>query len=176
MTFAIMVYTMRIYVDGGCRGNGGNAPIAAAAAVFKNRGGGGKSWSMALPQDPRPTNQRAEILAIVLALEKALEIFRGLSTNPAVDVQIYSDSRYAVGCMTEWIYKWSQNGWVNAAGHPVANRDLIQEASDLDDDLRREGRVGYTWIPREQNQEADRACNDCMDREEQEYDRQYGAY
>lgn len=79
---------------------------------------------------------------------------------------IYSDSRYAIGCMTEWIYKWTNNGWINAAGNEVANRDLIEEASDLDDRLKKEGDVRYVWIPRSQNQLADEACNDCMDEQD----------
>jgi ribonuclease HI len=68
--------------------------------------------------------------------------------------------------MTEWIYKWTNNGWINAAGNEVANRDLIEEASDLDDRLKKEGDVRYVWIPRSQNQLADEACNDCMDEQD----------
>jgi len=71
--------------------------------------------------------------------------------------------RYAVGCMTEWIYKWSSNGWVNSAGSEVANRDLIEEASDLDDRVRDLGRVEYIWIPRAENTVADEAVNNALD-------------
>lgn len=65
--------------------------------------------------------------------------------------------------MTKWIYKWANNGWTNAAGNEVANRDLIEEASALDDRLKEEGDVEYIWIPREENQRADEMCNDDMD-------------
>jgi ribonuclease HI len=158
-----MVYVMEIYVDGGCRGNGRPGSIGAAAAVFKLRWGRRKTWTTILPDYPPPTNQRAEIAAIILALEQALEKYEELDTNPWLDVKIYSDSRYAVSCMTAWIYKWSRNGWINSAGHEVANRDLIQKASDLDDRLKEEGSVEYIWIPRAENEEADEACNDAMD-------------
>lgn len=67
--------------------------------------------------------------------------------------------------MTNQVYKWSKNGWINAASNEVANRDLIQEASDLDDKLKEEGTVEYIWIPREENQDADRYCNQAMDKE-----------
>lgn len=160
-----MVYTMEIYVDGGCRGNGQPGSIGAAAAVFKLRSGKHQAWTKSLPQYPPPTNQRAEITAIILALEQALEKLAELRTNPWLDVKIYSDSRYAIGCMTDWVYKWSRNGWINAAGNEVANRDLIQEASDLDDRLKEEGTVEYIWIPREENQDADRCCNQALDEE-----------
>ncbi|XTI82314.1 ribonuclease H1 [Cenococcum geophilum] len=160
-----MVYIMEIYVDGGCRGNGQPGAIGAAAAVFKKRNGKSVAWTKSLPLYPPPTNQRAEITAIILALEQALEKLEELDTNPHLDVKIYSDSRYAIGCMTNWIYKWARNGWINAAGNEVANRDLIQEASHLDDRLKEEGDVEYIWISREENQLADRLCNENMDKQ-----------
>ncbi|KAH7364101.1 ribonuclease H1 [Rhexocercosporidium sp. MPI-PUGE-AT-0058] len=165
-----MVYTMEIYIDGGCRGNGHPDAFGAAAAVFKYRYGRQTVWTRYLEstddywnEDPPVTNQRAEITAVIIALEQALEKFQDLRGNPWLDVKIYTDSKYVFGCMTEWIYKWSNNGWINAAGNPVANQDLIRQASDLDDRLKEEGSVQYLWIPRAENQDADEACNDRMD-------------
>jgi ribonuclease HI len=160
-----MVYRMEIYVDGGCRGNGQPGAIGAAAVVFQLKFGRQDRWTRVLPRYPPPTNQRAEITAIIMALEQALEKYEELDTNPWLDVKIYSDSRYAIGCMTEWVYKWTRNGWRNAAGFEVANRDLIEKASLLDDRLKEEGNVEYIWIPREQNQDADSLCNEVMDDE-----------
>jgi ribonuclease HI len=161
-----MVYIMEIYVDGCCRGNGQPDSRGAAAAIFKRKWGGFHSWTTLLPRYPPPTNQRAEITAIILALEQALEKYSELDTNPWLVVKIYSDSRYATGCMTEWVHKWVKNGWINAAGREVANRDLIEEASDLDRRLKEEGNVEYIWIPREQNEDADRCCKDALDKED----------
>ncbi|KAL5337426.1 ribonuclease H-like domain-containing protein [Aspergillus crustosus] len=59
------------------------------------------------------------------------------------DIMIYSDSRYAVNCITKWVYKWSNNGWMNSEGNEVANQDLIVEAVDLDDRLKKKGDVRY---------------------------------
>jgi ribonuclease HI len=72
-----------------------------------------------------------------------------------MDMEIFSDSRYAVNCMTDWVYQWESNGWINSRGEPVVNQDLIRKASRLDDDVDRKRRVAYTWIPRERNQVAD---------------------
>lgn len=154
---------MEIYVDGGCRGNGQPGSIGAGAAIFQLRYGHQKRWHKILPPYPPPTNQRAEITAIIVALEQALEKYEELDSNPWLDVKIYSDSKYAIGCMTDWIYKWSRNGWRNSAGNPVANQDLIQEASDLDDRLKEEGTVEYIWIPRSENRDADELVNKVMD-------------
>ncbi|KAJ5094278.1 ribonuclease H-like domain-containing protein [Penicillium angulare] len=146
-----MVYNIEIYTDG------------AAVAVFVPKWGRHTWFSKELPSYPAPTSQRAEITAIIIALEEALEKFREPRSNPYLDVTIYSDSKYAVECMSNWVYKWVRNGWTNAAGNEVANRDLIEEASDLDDRLRAEGDVKYVWIPREKNQLADGYCNDILD-------------
>lgn len=104
-----MVYTMKIYVDGGCRGNGQPGAIGAAAAVFQFKWGKQRAWTRVLPRHPRPTNQRAEITAIILALELALERYRNLDSYPWIDVKIYSDSKYAVNCMNVWMDKWSNS-------------------------------------------------------------------
>lgn len=86
-----------------------------------------------------------------------------------MDVEIFSDSKYAVTCMKTWIYKWANNGWTNSAGNEVSNRDLIEEASDLDDRVKDIGSVEYTWIPRSENEVADAACNVAMDKQERQY-------
>jgi ribonuclease HI len=160
-----MVYTIEINVDGGCRGNGRPGSIGAAAAAMKNKYGEyHHGWTKALPPSPAPTNQRAEIASIILGLEEALQRYDQLNSNPRLDVTIYSDSNYAVNCMNEWVYKWSNNGWTTSTGKEVANRDLIEEALDLNDLLKEKGDVRYVWIPREKNQYADKLCNDCMDK------------
>lgn len=129
-------------------------------------GGKTKAWTITLPLIPRSTNQRAEITAIILALQQALERVGALNDNPRLDVKIYSDSKYVINCMTDWIYKWVDNGWINTKGNEVVNQDLLEEASDLDDRLKEEGKVKYIWIPREENVLADRLCNVNMDDQE----------
>lgn len=158
-----MVYIMNMYVDGGCRGNGRPGAFGVAAAVNKLKWGRQKWWTEKLPGQMVPTNQRAEIFAIILGLRNALERHRNLIMNPRLRLTIYSDSKYAIGCMTEWVHKWTQNGWRNAAGSPVANQDLIRHALWLEDQVKRKGSIKYVYIPRENNQEADRRCNELMD-------------
>ncbi|KUL85282.1 hypothetical protein ZTR_07953 [Talaromyces verruculosus] len=162
-----MVYIMKIYVDGGCRRNGRSNAVAAAAACVKNKYGKYKIWKRNITYNP--TNQRAEITAIIMALELALEKYEDdLDLLPQMDVEIFSDSKYAVNCMNTWIYKWCRNGWTNSAGNEVANRDLIEEASNLDDRVEEIGSVKYTWIPRSENEVADEACNQAMDAQERQ--------
>ncbi|KFY77025.1 hypothetical protein V499_03490 [Pseudogymnoascus sp. VKM F-103] len=159
-----MVYIMRIFVDGACRNNGYSGAEGSAAAVFKR----GKnqilqSHKYRLPDDPAPTNQRAEITAIIIALKQALHKHEDLDTFPRLDVKIFSDSDYAVRCMNEFVFKWLENGWTTAAGRPVKNQDLIKDAVRYHDELKRLGKVRIRWIPREQNQDADQLCNEVLD-------------
>jgi len=162
---------MKIYVDGGCRRNGSPDAIAAAAAVRKERGR--RYWHRQQRLDIGATNQQAEITAIILGLEMALQKYRELDSYPQIQVTIYSDSKYAVDCMNVWIYKWVQNGWINSRGESVANQDLIQEASGLDDQVKELGDVKYIWIPRSENDLADKHCNEELDEMENNMDYLY---
>ncbi|GAB1207073.1 hypothetical protein APSETT445_005780 [Aspergillus pseudonomiae] len=157
-----MVHIMKFYTCGGCRGNDQPEAIGAAAAVLNN---GNREYSITteyLPPYPPPTKLRAEITAIILALKRALEKYDELDTRPQLKVTIFSDSTYAIGCMTKWIFKWTNNGWTNAAGGDVVNRDLLEEAFDLDHRLKEVGDVEYVWILGEENRLADRLCNENM--------------
>lgn len=40
-------------------------------------------------------------------------------------VMIWSDSMYAINCVTEWFVKWEKNGWKTHKGQ-VQNRDLVE--------------------------------------------------
>ncbi|KAJ5267166.1 ribonuclease H1 [Penicillium angulare] len=152
-----MAFIMEIYTDGGCRGNG--SPEATSAAARKYC----RSRTRILPSNTTPTSQRAELTAIILALEQALVKYDELHGAPRLKVRIYSDSKYAVGCMTGSIDKWANNGWTNARENPVSNQDLIRKAADLDGRVKEEGSVRYILIPRAKNDFADRKCNEALD-------------
>ncbi|KAK7701867.1 hypothetical protein SLS64_010001 [Diaporthe eres] len=104
--------------------------------------------------------------AIIMALEWALEKYKTLRGCPELQVTIYSDSQYAVRCMNDWIYKWCGNGWLNSRGFEVANRDLIERASHLDDLIAELGSVDYVWIRREDNEAADELCRQRLNEQE----------
>ena len=159
-----MPYIMRMTVDGGCRRNGYYGAIAAAAVVIYDRWGRKTIRTTSVDDyDASPTNQAAELTAILLALENARDRYINSITNPYMLVSITTDSKYAYGCMMTWRHKWTRNGWVNSAGRPVANQDLIRQAIDLEEDIEDNGSVTYSWVPREQNQDADSAVNDALD-------------
>ncbi|KAK6499903.1 hypothetical protein TWF481_010259 [Arthrobotrys musiformis] len=160
-----MVYIMEFKVDGACRGNGQPGSTAVAAACLFTRNGFHKTKVKHLPpNNPVPTNQRAEIMAIIMALKWALARYSELSAEPYMDVRIKSDSKYAITSLTTYIHKWIDNGWYNASGRPVANTDLFRLAFALENKISYIGKVTYTWIPREENLDADIECKEALDR------------
>ncbi|EZG55473.1 ribonuclease H [Gregarina niphandrodes] len=112
---------LRVYTDGACSGNGFRGAVAGWGVFFPD----GEFANMYGPLQGVPqTNQRAELTAIVMALRAAL-------TSMAPAVVLYTDSQYSIKCLTVWIRGWVKNGWRNSKGEPVANSDLIQDASNL---------------------------------------------
>jgi ribonuclease HI len=65
----------------------------------------------------RQTNQRAELTAILRALDIAPR---------HRDVTIVTDSRYAIDSVTVWFIKWRRNNWMTTDGKPVENKDLVE--------------------------------------------------
>lgn len=90
-----------------------------------------------------PTNNVAELYAIYVALS----LVKG-------DVVVYTDSRYAIACLTTYVHGWITSGWVG-----VANRNIIEGAYSL-----MIGRnVSFQYVPAhtgiELNEEADSLAN-----------------
>lgn len=105
-----------IYTDGACSGNpgpGGWGAILMAAGHKKELSGGEK----------QTTNNRMELTAVIRALE-ALKF--------PCEVQLYSDSSYVINAFQlNWLRNWKRNGWKNASGQEVSNRDLWEELDRL---------------------------------------------
>ncbi len=105
--------SVTIYTDGACSGNPGPGGWGAVLLYQEHQ----KELRGA---DPITTNQRMELTAVIEAL-KALKV-------EGWDVEVYSDSAYLVNAFNQgWLEKWQKNGWRNAKGDPVANRDLWEE-------------------------------------------------
>ena len=87
---------------------------------------------------PRQTNQRAELTALL----RALEI---VPYNR--DVIIISDSKYAIDCVTAWFINWRKNGWKNSAGKAVENKDIIENVlTKVEERNRLKVRTDFEWI------------------------------
>lgn len=103
-----------VYTDGSSLNNGKAHAVGGVGVYFGPHDP--RNVSEALRGD-RQTNQRAELTAVARALDH-IPIHR--------DACIVTDSNYAIKCLTLWSRKWATNGWRNAAGKPVENKDLIE--------------------------------------------------
>lgn len=150
-----MPYTMTLHASGSCRPTSQRGPIAAAAVTMTNKYGRRTTQTHQLPPSPPPTPQRAQLSAIILALQQArlktLQPRPGPGPRPRVDVTIHTDSKYAMGCMTQWCWKWARNGFRTRRGREVVDRDLIERALLLEGEVLRAGTVEWVWVPRGRN-------------------------
>ncbi|KAL1955643.1 hypothetical protein VTO42DRAFT_8376 [Malbranchea cinnamomea] len=105
---------LNIYTDGSAFKNGRLGARAGVGVYF----GPGDNRNVSEPlKGNRQTNQRAELTAILRAVEIAPR---------HRDVTIFTDSQYAINCVTVWFVNWQRNKWMTANHKPVENRDLIQ--------------------------------------------------
>jgi ribonuclease HI len=99
----------------------------------------------------RQTNQRAELTAIVRALDIA-------PLNR--DVTIYTDSRYSIDCVTNWYKNWVRNKWMTAKNKPVENKDLIMDIRQKieERDHLKSGTI-FVWVKGHANDEGNIAAD-----------------
>ncbi|MFA6585895.1 MAG: ribonuclease H [Candidatus Paceibacterota bacterium] len=121
-----------IYTDGAARGNPGpagwGAIIIDGKKVFEI-GGASK----------HATNNQMELTAPIEALKYMKN--SGIYPHPASPYgrgrskegvfEVFSDSKYVILGITEWIFNWQKNNWRNAAKKPVLNKELWEELYEL---------------------------------------------
>lgn len=104
--------------------------------------------------DPETTNNRMELAAVIEAL-------RSLKRRCAVE--LYTDSKYVLQGINDWIVNWKKNGWKTAAKKPVKNVDLWQQ---LDEQSNRHD-ISWHWVKGHSgnpgNEMADQLANDAID-------------
>ncbi len=107
---------VEIFTDGACSGNpgaGGWGAILRYGEIEKELSGG----------EAETTNNRMELTAVIEAL-KALK--------KSCQITLYTDSRYVMDGVNQWLPNWQQNGWRTANKKtPVKNIDLWQELEKL---------------------------------------------
>ena len=99
---------VQIYTDGACRGNPGPGGWAALLIAGERR----KEVSGA---EAATTNNRMELKAAIEGLSALKRRCR---------VLLYTDSKYVLQGITQWLPQWKARGWRTAAREPVKNQDL----------------------------------------------------
>ncbi len=118
---------IEIYTDGACSGNpgaGGWGVILRCGETEKELSGGEKET----------TNNRMELTAVIEAL-KALK--------RKCEITLYTDSRYVMDGVTQWMPNWKQNNWKTTnKKSAVKNLDLWQEL----DRLLPAHKIKWVWV------------------------------
>jgi len=136
-----------VYTDGACSGNGkeyGRAGVGVYWGELQNLPTLVLEQVKQLPPDVSEplkgtpqTNQRAELMAVIRAVEEpSMKLFK---------LEVRTDSEYSIKCATVWCQRWKQNGWRTADGKEVKNRDLVEQLNRAI--LSRPGKVIFTWVP-----------------------------
>ena len=120
---------VEIFTDSACRGNPGPGGwgvlirLTGDRATEKSLCGGAKNT----------TNNKMELQAAIEGL-KALK-------EPC-DVTLYTDSKYVLQGVTEWLAGWKAKGWKTAAKKPVKNIEYWQA---LDQQIARHS-INWQWV------------------------------
>ncbi len=115
-----------IFCDGACVNNGRRGARAAFGMMARRDGVEIAAVAEPLRADEPQTNQRAELRG----LRAALQFAETAARSGATTVRIYTDSEYAINCLTKWVAGWKRAGWRRPGGEPVLHRDLLEPLYD----------------------------------------------
>lgn len=134
---------VELYTDGACKGNpgpGGWGVLMRYKGRSKELCGG----------EAETTNNRMELMAAIKGLE---------ALNRPCVIDLYTDSKYVMTGINEWIHNWKKKGWKTADRKPVKNVDLWQQL-----DVQVAGhQIRWHWVRghsgHDGNETADRLAN-----------------
>jgi ribonuclease HI len=115
-----------IYTDGACRGNpgpGGWGALIRFDSLEKEIFGG----------QANTTNNQMELSAAIEGLSILKE---------PCNVELFTDSKYVMDGITQWIQNWKKNNWRTAAKKDVKNKELWQKL----DQLITQHQVQWHWV------------------------------
>ena len=118
--------TVIIYTDGACRGNPGPGGWGVLIEY-------GESNKQLYGGDISTTNNKMELTAAIMALKEMKE---------PCEIILYTDSKYVLQGIEEWIHNWKKRGWKGANKKPVKNIELWKEL----DELRDEHNIKWNWV------------------------------
>lgn len=115
---------VRIYTDGGCRGNGKENSLGAWAYVILNEDSSTIVEENAQVEPNCFTNIRAEMFAVTEGL-KAVAMRTEIDKMCETKVEVVTDSKFICDCINKgWVDSWIRNNWMKKDKKPVANKDL----------------------------------------------------
>ena len=104
-----------VYTDGACSGNPGKGGWGVYIKT--------KDQEIELKGSiDNTTNNRMELKAVI----EALKYLKNKS-----NINIFTDSKYVMQGIEEWIHKWKENNWKTSKKESVKNKELWIELEEL---------------------------------------------
>ena len=111
----------QIYCDGACSPNPGKS--GTGLALYQQ----GKVTALYYGvYDAHGTNNTAELNGMLMSFKLAQKL---LQTTEKV--QVLSDSKYSIDCITKWAKGWQAKGWTRGKGEEIKNVELIKQCFSL---------------------------------------------
>ena len=104
-----------MYTDGACRGNPGPG---GWGALITFEGSSKEMFGGKLDS----TNNQMELSAAIEGLAALKE---------PCNVDLFTDSKYVMDGITQWIHNWKKNSWRTKAKKDVKNKELWQKLDEL---------------------------------------------
>lgn len=117
---------LNIYCDGACSPNPGKS--GTGMAVYEKETLTSLWYGL---YEANGTNNTAELNGILKAFH-----FAQPHIAQQKHVQILSDSKYSIDCITKWAKGWKAKGWTRGKGEEIKNLALIKECFNLYEQLK----------------------------------------
>lgn len=112
---------IQIYCDGACSPNPGKS--GTGIAVYYQDKLSALYYGL---YQANGTNNTAELNGLFYAFKLAKKYLQTVTP-----VQVLSDSKYSIDCITKWAKGWQAKGWKRGQGEEIKNLELIKECFAL---------------------------------------------
>ena len=112
---------IQIYCDGACSPNPGKS--GTGLALYQQGKVSALYYGL---YNANGTNNTAELNGMLMSFKLAQKKLQTTSK-----VQILSDSKYSIDCITKWAKGWQAKGWTRGKGEEIKNVELIKECFAL---------------------------------------------
>lgn len=122
-----------IYCDGACSPNPGKS--GSGIAIYKEEQIIELWYGL---HEKHGTNNTAELHALHEALK-----FASSYINQGSSVQILSDSKYSIDCITKWAKGWKNKGWTRGKGEEIKNLEVIKNSFCLYEKIKKNVTISH---------------------------------
>lgn len=124
---------VQIYCDGACSPNPGKS--GTGLAVYQQGKVGALYYGL---YQANGTNNTAELNGLLYSFKLAKKYL-----DTVEQVQILSDSKYSIDCITKWATGWQKKGWTRGKGEEIKNVNMIKECFALYQEIKQKIQISH---------------------------------